>query len=119
MRGADVGSANADPLRIEPEVGQISENGSECSEKRSNASVSQIDLVGFQRAMGRGTRQSSHVLDHDERRPELGDRADDLGPETRAGPRRDPSAEPAVRDVLARETSGEHVARFHGGPVDA
>ena len=51
----DVGYADAVPLRIEPEVGQVSENTSECSQNRPSVfGTSHASRAVFQRASGFG-----------------------------------------------------------------
>ena len=50
----DVGSAYAAPLRVVPELGQVSEYGSECPQSIV-AFVSQTPRAGFQVAIGSGT----------------------------------------------------------------
>jgi hypothetical protein len=66
--GAHVGSANASPRRVVPEVGQVSEYGSECPQRETFV-VSHTPRAGFQDAMGWGTEQTSHVLRDDESWP--------------------------------------------------
>src|SRR5690606_33894325 len=62
---ADVASAYATPARVIPEGGQVSEYGTECPHSRLRSVVSQTPRAGFHVAMGWGTENSSHILDHD------------------------------------------------------
>jgi hypothetical protein len=71
--GAGVGSSYADPLRIIPQTGQVTEYGSECPQS-ATFSVSHTPRAGFQVATGFGTEQPSHVLGHDEPGSEFVDR---------------------------------------------
>ena len=55
VRCPDIGCANTAPFRIEPEVGQVSKNGSECPQMRFSCSVSQTPRAWFHVAVGSGT----------------------------------------------------------------
>src|SRR5690606_40669827 len=61
-----VASAYATPARVIPEGGQVPEYGTECPHSRLRSVVSQAPRAGFHVAMGWGTENSSHVLDHDQ-----------------------------------------------------
>jgi hypothetical protein len=52
--GSDVGSSYADPLRVIPDSGQVSEYTSESPENRSPCGVSHTSRVGFHEAKGVG-----------------------------------------------------------------
>jgi hypothetical protein len=79
-------------LRVIPELGQVSEYGTECPQIRLIPSVSQTPRAGFHVAMSVGTEYSSHVFGHDVAGPELADGVGHVGPQPGpvAGP--EPSA---------------------------
>jgi hypothetical protein len=120
VRGSDFGRANALPARVIPEIGQLSENSSECPQ-RPTVSVSHTPVAGFQVAVGRvvgvGTEQSSHVLHHDETRAELVDGVGEVRPQAAAGVGADAGALAVGGHVLAGEPAAQHVHGLDGGPV--
>jgi hypothetical protein len=54
VRGSDVGGAKHEPLRVVPEVGQGSEYGTECPQRRLTWGVSQTPRAEFHVAWGTG-----------------------------------------------------------------
>ncbi len=54
VRGPDVGGTKHEPLRVVPEVGQGSEYGTECSQRRLTCGVSQTPRAEFHVARGTG-----------------------------------------------------------------
>lgn len=55
VAGAEVGCANAVPFRIEPEIGQVSENTAKCSQNSPSVSgTSHTSRAVFQAAIGVG-----------------------------------------------------------------
>lgn len=54
VRGSDVGGAKHEPLRVVPEVGQGSEYGTECPQRRLTWGVSQTPRTEFHVARGTG-----------------------------------------------------------------
>jgi hypothetical protein len=68
--------------------------------------------------MGSGTEQSSHVLDHDERRAELVDGGGHVRPQARPCVVPDPHTATGQGHVLTREPARDHVDRADARPVD-
>ena len=83
---AGVGSANACPLRVIPEVGQVSEYSAECPQMRLSG-VSHTPAAAFQIAMGVGTEQSYHVLRDHQGGSQLVDGVGHVRPQPGAGAR--------------------------------
>jgi hypothetical protein len=109
VAGTDVGSANATPARVIPEVGQVAEYGSECPQSALTF-VSQTPRAGFQVAIRLGTEQPPHILDDDVLRLQLIDGAAHFGPEPGARYASDQASAPTCqRHVSAWEPSGEDV----------
>ena len=52
VRGTRIGGENASPLRVIPEVGQVSENGTQCPQSRLAADVSHTPRARFHIAIG-------------------------------------------------------------------
>lgn len=118
VRGAHVGSFDACPLRVIPAIGQVSQNGSECSQRRVVAVVSQTVRAGFHIAKGAGTEQSPHVLGYDVLRADDFNSFGEMRPEPGSGPFAHSRAPTGQGYVLAGEPAGEDVHRFDGVPVD-
>lgn len=87
VRGPDVGGAKHEPLRVVPEVGQGSEYGTECPQRRLTCGVSQTPQAGFHvaRGTGGGGEEAAHILDHNQAGSEGLDRTGDVQPEPGAG----------------------------------
>src|SRR5699024_7713779 len=128
---------------MEPELGQIAENGAQ-SPKTSGWVVSQTPSVGFQVAKGcsctvfgcvvgvafiggcslhlgpdsAGREQPAHVLDHHVPGLQRLDCGSHERPQPRAGPRCQTGLLTDRGDVLARKPTAEDVHRCHCGPVD-
>ncbi len=121
MRGVDVGRGDTDPLRIEPEVGQVPENSAECPQSNC-VGVSHTPRAGLQVAvggvMGFDTEQTSHVLNQDQGRPELADGVGELKPQARPGVRVQTPTLSGGGHVLAGEPANEDVHRLHLRPVN-
>src|SRR5580700_3053337 len=77
MAGPGTGRGNTDPFRIEPDFGQVCENGSKCPHSRFRTGVSQAPRALFHVAIGSLTEQLLYVLDDHQRRPQCGDGAGD------------------------------------------
>jgi hypothetical protein len=103
MAGTGAGRGNTDPFRIEPDFGQVCENGSKCPHSRFSVGVSQTPRALFHVAIGSLTEQLPYVLDDHERRPQRADRAGHMGPDPAPGAFPQPGALAGTRDVLARE----------------
>lgn len=86
VRGSDVGGAKHTPARIEPDVGQGAEYGTECAHSRLACGVSQTPRAEFHVARGTGGRgeEPSDILDHHQAGVEGLDGTDDVVP--KAGP---------------------------------
>lgn len=117
MTGTDCGGGNTEPFRIEPDFGQVCENGSKCPHSRFRTGVSQAPRALFHVAVGSLTEQLLNVLDHNQRRPQRGDGARHVVPEATPGALPHPGALAGAGDVLAREPGRQHVHRRYGGPV--
>ena len=118
MAGTHSGRGNTDPLRIEPERGQVCENGAKCPHSRFCAEVSQAPRAGFHVAIGSLTEQLLHVLDDHQRGAQFGYDAGDVEPQ--ATPVALAQAFPlaGAGDVRAREPGCQHVYRLYRTPVD-
>jgi hypothetical protein len=68
MAGPGTGRGNTDPLRIEPDFGQVCEYGSKCPHSRFRVGVSHAPRARFHVAIGSLTEQLLHVLDDHQRR---------------------------------------------------
>src|SRR5579872_583206 len=81
VRSPRIGGGYDKPFRIEPETGQVSEYSAECPQRMFASGLSQTPRAGFHIAVGSGTEQSSHVLQHYQRRPQDAGRAGDVRPD--------------------------------------
>ncbi len=82
MRGSDIRGAKHTPARIEPDVGQGAEYGTECAHSRLACGVSQTPRAGFHVARGIGGRgeEPPDILDHHQAGVEGFDGANDVVP---------------------------------------
>jgi len=117
MAGPGTGRGKTRPFRIEPDFGQVCENGSKCPHSRFSTGVSQAPRAGFHVAIGSLTEQLLDVFDDHQRRPQFGYRAGDEMPHT--APVALPEARPAprTRDIGAGEPGGQHVHGLNRRPV--
>ncbi len=118
-----VGSTNGGrsehtPLRIEPEAGQVCENGTECPQKRFIADVSHTPRAGFHVTVGRRGEKAGDIFDHHQSGSEFGDGAGDMPPQAGAGALGEARAAPGEADVLAGEPGREDVNGLHVPEVD-
>ncbi len=116
VRGSDVGGAKNEPFRVVPEVGQGSEYGTKCPQRRLAWGVSQTPRAEFHiaRGTGGGGEESSDILDHHQAGSEGLDRTGDVQPEAGAGLGIEPGAQAGDRDVFDR---GSQPSRHTpGGP---
>ncbi|GGT26252.1 hypothetical protein GCM10014713_19180 [Streptomyces purpureus] len=106
MRGSDFRGAKHAPARIEPEVGQGAEYGTECAHSRLACGVSQTPRAGFHvaRGTGGGGEESSDILDDHQARVEGFDGTDDVQPQTGPGAISQSGATAGDRDVFDRGT---------------
>ena len=118
VRCARVGSAKAVPATVIPEVGQVSENTSECPQSRLTVASSHTSRAGFQRAIGCRGVGTADVLPDDELGTDDIDGLAHLHPQVGAGALGHASAFARVAQVLTGGTAGDDVDRLHGGPVD-
>ncbi|AEN10803.1 hypothetical protein K373_02130 [Streptomyces sp. DvalAA-21] len=104
VRGPDVGGAKHEPLRVVPEVGQGSEYGTECSQRRLTCGVSQTPRAGFHvaRGTGGGGEEAAHILDHNQAGLEGRDRTGDVQPQPGAGLGVESGPAAGDRDVFDR-----------------
>jgi hypothetical protein len=110
VRGPDVGCTLHVPFRIEPEVGQVSENGADSSKSVGSGGVFiQRRAVGSHTASGLGREKSTDIFDHYQSGAEYGYRAGDVGPQARPRALGDARAQTGEAHVLARETGRQHV----------
>jgi hypothetical protein len=117
MAGPGTGRGNTDPLRIEPDFGQVCENGSKCPHSRFRIGVSHAPRARLHVAIGSLTEQLLHVLDDHQRRPQLAYGAGDEMPDAAAVALPQSRTTAGAGDVRAREPCRQHVDRLHGGPV--
>ncbi|AIJ12677.1 hypothetical protein SLIV_08345 [Streptomyces lividans TK24] len=87
VRGPDVGGSKHEPLRVVPEVGQGSEYGTECPQRRLACGVSQTPRAEFHvaRGTGGGGEEAADIFDHNQAGSEGFDRTGDVQPEPGAG----------------------------------
>ncbi len=104
VRGSDIGGAKHEPLRVVPEVGQGSEYGTECPQRRLTWGVSQTPRAGFHVASGTGGggEEAAHILDHNQAGSEGLDRTGDVQPEPGAGLGVESGPAAGDRDVFDR-----------------
>ncbi|SCD64850.1 hypothetical protein GA0115245_111749 [Streptomyces sp. di188] len=104
VRGSDVGGAKHEPPRVVPEVGQGSEYGTECPQRRLTCGVSQTPRAGFHvaRGTGGGGEEAAHILDHYQAGSEGFDRTGDVQPQPRAGVGVESGPAAGDRDVFDR-----------------
>jgi hypothetical protein len=114
----DIGRPDDLPFRIEPEAGQVCENGTECPQKRFITGVSHTPRAGFHVTVGFRREEAADILDHHQSGSELFDGAGDVQPQAGAGAVREPGAEAGQADVLAGEPGGEDVDGLDLGEVD-
>ena len=65
VRRPDVRSAYATPPRVIPELGQVPENTSKCSQNRPPPASSHTSRAGFQAAIRFAAMRATHVLPYD------------------------------------------------------
>ena len=106
VRGSDVSGAKHAPARIEPEVGQGAEYGTECAHNRLACGVSQTPQAEFHVARGTGGRgeEPADILDHHQTGVEGFDGAHDVVPEPGAGAFGKSGAAAGDGDVFDRGT---------------
>lgn len=104
VRGPDVGGTKHEPRRVVPEVGQGSEYGTECPQRRLTCGVSQTPRAEFHVARGTGGRgeEAAHILDHNQAGSEGLDRTGDVQPEPGAGLGVEAGPTAGDRDVFDR-----------------
>lgn len=104
--GSDVGGAKHAPARIEPEVGQGAEYGTECAHSRLTCGVSQAPRAEFHVARGTGGRgeEPADILDHHQTGVEGLDGVHDVVPEPGAGAFGQSGAAAGDGDVFDRGT---------------
>lgn len=104
VRGPDVGGTKHEPRRVVPEVGQGSEYGTECPQRRLTCGVSQTPRAGFHvaRGTGGGGEEAAHILDHNQAGSEGLDRTGDVQPEPGAGLGVETGPAAGDRDVFDR-----------------
>ncbi|WUF49445.1 hypothetical protein OHA73_35615 [Streptomyces sp. NBC_00483] len=102
VRGADVGGAKHAPARIEPDVGQGAEYGTECAHSRLTCGVSQTPRAGFHvaRGTGGGGEESPDILDDHQTGFEGFDGADNVQPQTGPGAVNQSGATAGDRDIF-------------------
>ncbi|GGN51313.1 hypothetical protein GCM10012285_41300 [Streptomyces kronopolitis] len=68
VRCSDVRGTKHEPPCVVPEVGQGSEYGTECPQRRLTWGVSQTPRTGFHvaRGTGGGGEEAAHILDHNQ-----------------------------------------------------
>ncbi len=106
VRGPDIGCAKHEPPCVVPEVGQGSEYGTECPQRRLTWGVSQTPRAGFHiaRGTGGGGEEAAHILDHNQAGSEVLDRTGDVQPEPGAGLGIESGPAAGDRDVFDRES---------------
>lgn len=104
VRCSDVGGAKNEPLRVVPEVGQGSEYGTECPQRRLTWGVSQTPRAGFHvaRGTGGGGEEAAHILDHNQAGSEGFDRTGHVQPQPGAGLGVESGPAAGDRDVFDR-----------------
>ncbi|GHF77607.1 hypothetical protein GCM10017667_01120 [Streptomyces filamentosus] len=104
VRGSDVGGAKHEPLRVVPEVGQGSEYGTECPQRRLTCGVAQTPRAGFHvaRGTGGGGEEAAHILDHYQAGSEGLDRTGDVQPQPGTGVGVESGPAAGDRDVFDR-----------------
>lgn len=104
VRGTDIGGTKHEPLRVVPEIGQGSEYGTECPQRRLTCGVSQTPRAGFHvaRGTGGGGEEAAHILDHNQAGSEGLDRTGDVQPEPRTGLGVESGPAAGDRDVFDR-----------------
>lgn len=117
VRCSDIGRSEANPFRIEPEVGQVSEYSSKCPQNMPWV-VSHTERAGFQVARCVCTEQSSHVLDHDPVGSVLFDGSGELRPEAGACAVGHATTSAGEADVLAGEPARADLSMRDGAEVD-
>ncbi|ALO12624.1 hypothetical protein AQF52_7038 [Streptomyces venezuelae] len=115
VRGPDLGGPKHEPLRVVPEVGQGSEYGTECPQRRLTWGVSQTPRAGFHvaRGTGGGGEEAAHILDHYQAGSEGLDRTGDVQPQPGAGLGVESGPAAGDRDVFDRGSRSS--GRTHGG----
>lgn len=114
MGRSDVGGAKHKPARVVPEVGQGSEHGTKCTQRRLGWVVSQTPRAGFHvaRGTGGGGEESADILDHHQAGAEGFDRTGHVQPQPRAGVSVQSGATAGDRDVF--DTGSPRSARTPG-----
>lgn len=104
VRGSDVRGAKHEPFRVVPEIGQGSEYGTECPQRRLTCGVSQTPRAGFHvaRGTGGGGEEAAHILDHYQAGSEGLDRTGDVQPQPRSGLGVESGPAAGDRDVFDR-----------------
>ncbi len=115
VRGPDVGGTKHEPPCVVPEVGQGSEYGTECPQRRLAWGVSQTPRAGFHvaRGAGGGGEEAADILDHNQAGSEGFDRTGDVQPQPGAGLSVESGPAAGDRDVFDRGSppSGRTPAR--------
>ena len=117
MAGPGTGRGNTDPFRIEPDFGQVCENGSKCPHRRFRIGVSHAPRARLHVAIGSLTQKLLNVLDDHQRRPQFGYGAGDKVPDAAAVAFPQPGPPAGARDVSAGKPGRQHVNRLHRRPV--
>jgi len=117
---SDVGGAKHEPSCVVPEIGQGSEYGTKCSQRRPGWVVSQTPRAEFHVASGTGSggcEESSDILDHHQAGAEGFDRTRHVQPQPRTGVLIESGTASGDRDVFDRgsprsaRTPGAHRPR--------
>jgi hypothetical protein len=123
VRSADLVRSHARPLRIEPEGGQVSENGSKSSKNPSCSGTSVHSLSsGFQSTVSLRGEEPFDILDHHQSGSQFMYRPSHVCPQPGPGVSRQTSTPAGRGHVLAGKAAGEDVDRpvllEDGLPVD-
>ncbi len=114
VRGPDFGCPLHLPFRIEPEGGQVSENGTDSSKSAGAVALVQRRAVGSHTAIGAGGEKSTDIFDHHQSGAEYGYGAGDVRPQPGPGALGDARAQTGEGHVLTGESGGEDVDRLDG-----